>query len=124
MVGWHHRLNRRELGQIPGDGEGQGSLVCCSSWGHEESDKTWQLKNNNISTKILARVLMRTELNLYIHLRRINIFTVLTLPVQRHGEFSSVQLLRCIQLCNPTDCSMPGFPVFHCLPEFAQTHVH
>ena len=89
-----------------------------------ESDMTWQLKNNNISTKILARVLMRTELNLYIHLRRINIFTVLTLPVQRHGEFSSVQLLRCIQLCNPTDCSMPGFPVFHCLPEFAQTHVH
>ena len=43
MVGWHHRLNRRELGQIPGDGEGQGSLVCCSSWGHEESDTTEQL---------------------------------------------------------------------------------
>ena len=124
MVGWHHRLNRHELGQIPGDGDGQGSLVCCSSWGHEELDTTWQLNNNNISTEIMARVLMRIELNLYIHLRRTNIFTMLTLPVQRHGEFSSVQLLRCIQLCNPMDCSMPGFPVFHCLPEFAQTHVH
>ena len=27
-------------------------------------------------------------------------------------------------LCNPMDCSMPGFPILHCLPEFAQTHVH
>ena len=27
-------------------------------------------------------------------------------------------------LCHPMDLSMPGFPVFHCLPEFAQTHVH
>jgi len=27
-------------------------------------------------------------------------------------------------LCHPTDCSTPGFPVLHCLPEFAQTHVH
>ena len=27
-------------------------------------------------------------------------------------------------LCNPTDCSTPGFPVLHYLQEFAQTHVH
>ena len=32
MVGWHHRLNGHESEQAPGDGEGQGSLVCCSSW--------------------------------------------------------------------------------------------
>ena len=30
----------------------------------------------------------------------------------------------CPILCNPMDCSMPGFHVLHCLPEFAQTHVH
>ena len=30
----------------------------------------------------------------------------------------------CPTLCNPMDCSMPGFPVLHYLPEFAQTHVH
>ena len=30
----------------------------------------------------------------------------------------------CLTLCDPMDCSTPGFPVFHCLPEFAQTHVH
>ena len=123
MVGWHHRLNRHELGQIPGDGEGQGSQVCCSSWGHEELNTTWQLNNGNVSTKILVRVLMSAELNLYIYLRRTNIITMLTLPVQRHCEFSSVQLLRRIRLCNPMDCSMPGFPIFYCLSEFAQTQL-
>ena len=30
----------------------------------------------------------------------------------------------CPTLCHPIDCSMPGYPVFHHLPEFAQTHVH
>ena len=29
----------------------------------------------------------------------------------------------CLILCDPTDCSMPGFPLLHCLPEFAQIHV-
>ena len=33
MIGWHHRLNGDEFEQAPGDGQGQGSLVCCSSWG-------------------------------------------------------------------------------------------
>ena len=39
------------------------------------------------------------------------------------GQFSSVAQL-CLTLCNPMDCSMPGFLVLHHLPEFAQTHVH
>ena len=43
MVGWHHQLNRREFEQAPEDGNGQGSLVWCSPWGHEESDITVQL---------------------------------------------------------------------------------
>ena len=34
MVGWHQRLNGHEFEQAPGDGEGQGSLACCSPWGH------------------------------------------------------------------------------------------
>ena len=36
-----------ESQQTPGDSEGQGSLVCCSPWGHKESDTTEQLNNNN-----------------------------------------------------------------------------
>ena len=40
MVGWHQQLNGHEFEQIPGDGEEQGSLECCSPWGHKESDRT------------------------------------------------------------------------------------
>ena len=46
MVGWHHQLTGHEFEQTPGDGEGQGSLACCSPWGHKESDTTEQLNNN------------------------------------------------------------------------------
>ena len=37
-VGWHRRLNEHE--KALGDGEGQGSLACCSPWGLKESDMT------------------------------------------------------------------------------------
>ena len=38
MVGQYHQLNEYESEQTPGSGEGQGSLVCCSPWGHKECD--------------------------------------------------------------------------------------
>jgi len=37
MAGWHQQCHEHEFGQTPGDGEGQGGLVCCS---HKESDMT------------------------------------------------------------------------------------
>ena len=40
MVGWHHWLDGREFEWTPGDGDGQGSLACCDSWGRKESDTT------------------------------------------------------------------------------------
>ena len=40
MAGWHHRCNGHELGQTSEDGEGQGGLVCYSSWGLKELDMT------------------------------------------------------------------------------------
>ena len=46
MVGWHHQLNGREFEQTQGDDKGQGSLACCSPWGHKESDMTKLLNNN------------------------------------------------------------------------------
>ena len=51
MVGWHHRLDGLESEWTPGDGDGQGGLVYCSSWGRKESDTTDRLNC--------------TELNLY-----------------------------------------------------------
>ena len=47
MVRWHHWLNGYEFEQPPGDGTGQGSLACCSPWGHKESDMTEWLNSNN-----------------------------------------------------------------------------
>ena len=38
MVGWHHWLNGHEFEQTLRDREGQGSRMCCSSWGRKESD--------------------------------------------------------------------------------------
>ena len=40
MVGWRHKLNGHEFGQIWEVGDGQEGLACCSPWGHEESDMT------------------------------------------------------------------------------------
>ena len=51
MVGWHHLLNGHEFEQTPGDGEGQGSLVCCNPWGHKEM--TERLNNNHIAKRTL-----------------------------------------------------------------------
>ena len=46
MVGWHHRLNGHEFEQTPADGEGQGSLACCSPWGRKELETIERLNNN------------------------------------------------------------------------------
>ena len=45
MVGWHYQLKGHEFEQAPGDGDGQGSLACCSLWGCKELDTTEQLKS-------------------------------------------------------------------------------
>ena len=47
MVGWHHRLNGHEFEQSLGNGEGQGSLACCSPWGCTELDTTETLNNKS-----------------------------------------------------------------------------
>ena len=52
MVRWHHQLNKYGFEQTLGDGEGQGSLVCCSPWGHKASDTTEPLNNNNMRTGV------------------------------------------------------------------------
>ena len=44
MGGWHHQLSRHEFGSTLGAGDGQEGLVCCSTWGHKESDTNERLK--------------------------------------------------------------------------------
>ena len=48
MVGWYHSLNEHEFEQVPRDGEGLGSLACCSPRGGKESDTTERLNRTEI----------------------------------------------------------------------------
>ena len=43
MAGWHHQLSGREYDLTPVDGDGQGGLACCNSWGCKELDTTERL---------------------------------------------------------------------------------
>ena len=48
MAGWHHWLYRYGFGWPPGDGDGQGGLACCGSWGLKVSDTTEELIWNEL----------------------------------------------------------------------------
>ena len=52
MAGWHHWLDGCEFEWTPGDGDGQGGLVCCDSWGHKELDTTEWLNWTQIKTRL------------------------------------------------------------------------
>ena len=109
MARWHHWLDGRESQWTPGVGDGQGGLVCCDSWGHRESDTTEQLNWTEYTPDIPYAV--------------------------SSFNFSPLHFLHCCcccysvtqscpTLCNPMDCSTPGFPVRHYHLEFAQTYIH
>ena len=51
IIGWHHQLDGHEFEQVLGESEGQGSIECCSPWGHKALDTTWQLNNSTAQQK-------------------------------------------------------------------------
>ena len=55
MVGWHHQLYGHEFEQALGIGDRQGSLTCCSPWGHKESDLTERLYWTELDSGLLGR---------------------------------------------------------------------
>ena len=67
MIGWHHGLNGHEFEQATEVGDGQGSLACCSPWGHRQSDMT----------ELLNRTEANSEDN-SLQLRHIKICCILT----------------------------------------------
>ena len=77
MVGWHHRLDGHEFEQALGVGDGQGSLACCSPWGHKESDTTEQLnwteltdslqRRNSTSKDLPFRNSQRQDVDMFVH---------------------------------------------------------
>ena len=59
IVGWHHWLNAHECEQTLGVGDRQGSLACCSPWGHKKLDTTEQL--NWTELNVPCRVSLVTQ---------------------------------------------------------------
>ena len=57
MAEWHHQLNGHEFEQVLGDGDGQGSLACCSPWGCKESDVTERLNLTEYSIIYVLQLL-------------------------------------------------------------------
>ena len=51
LFGCHHRLNRHEFEQTPGDVEGHGSLACHIPWSHKELDTVEQLNNTKVQDR-------------------------------------------------------------------------
>ena len=62
MVGWYHQLNGHEFEQAPGDRQGQGSLACCSPWGHGLATEQ-QHRNNSINRPRYEIILNEIILN-------------------------------------------------------------
>ena len=127
MVGWHHQLTGYEFEQALGDGEGQGSLACCSPWGCKESDTTEQLnwtdrlmdydKCTTTSVTFQCCVFFGQLSSLILELLFMNI-------LEHINHLSQFSHSVCPTLWDPMDCSTPGFPVHHQLQELAETHVY
>ena len=61
MGGWHHWLDKLESEWTPGDGDGQGGLECCDSWGRKESDSTERLNWTELNLLIVSIVMPFSE---------------------------------------------------------------
>ena len=142
MGGWHHQLNAHEFEQTLGDSEGQGVLACCSPWGHKKSDTTERIdkyegryvEGKNICCVLLLSGLVfkrkpkkqkyskvKKELEFPFPIRTINEIIPLRWFPARHFEMRAAAAAAAK---SPMNCSMPGLPVYHWLPEFTQTHAH
>ena len=101
-----------------------------SPWGCKELDTTEQL---SLTLKINLKIFAFLLKNHYCGDKRINLKINIKIIVTSEAilgsenklviQFSSVAQ-SCPTLCDPMDCSTPGLPVHHQLPEFTQTHVH
>ena len=56
-----HPLNGHEFEQTLGNSEEQGSLACCSPWGHKKSNMTYRLNNNN-NLKYIHKIINKIKL--------------------------------------------------------------
>ena len=79
---------------------------------------------------IIATILVNKNMLKYLFLLSLNYHTILcqfqvySTVIQYHSVQFSLVAKSCPTLCDPMNCSTPGLPVHHQLPEFNQTHVH
>ena len=90
MVGLHHQLNGHEFEQTPGDSEGQGSLACCSPWGHKESDTTEQQNSNSNNSGDCIFSFLRNLLTVSM------VAAPTYIPTNNVGRFPSLHILSSI----------------------------
>ena len=82
-----------------------------------KNPKTNNLENSGIKVKIKHEQVTRKTANICISKQQTSVHPISSV------QFSSVAQL-CPTLCDPMNCSTPGLPVHHQLPEFTRTHVH
>ena len=78
MAGWHHWLDGREFEWTPGIGHGQGSLVCCDSWGRKESHTTEWLNWTEVKQYDLSGLQKGISLSLRGRLQRAGVVRFLS----------------------------------------------
>ena len=113
MVGWHHQINGHKFEQASGDGEGQGSLVCCSPWGCQQSDVNQQLLLLLLLSSVSRVRLCATpqtaahQAPLSLGFSREEHWSGLPFPSPMYESESEVAQ-SCPTLSDPMDCSLPG----------------
>ena len=121
--------NAGDPGSIPGSGrspgEGNGNPPLYSCLGNPMDRGAWWATVHGVT-----RVGHNLVTN---HLGMMEVFSTCEFIHESMLEHVQVKFLKCCccsvtqscpTLCHPMDCSMPGFPVHHHLPQLAQTHVH
>ena len=110
MIGWYHQLDGHEFKQALGDGEGQGSLVCCSSWGRKKLDMTGTTTTTKVLMDLQIFKFFKTVLGTSLEVQRLRLLasnakgqglipgqgTIIPHAVQ-HGQKRKFFLI----LCNP-----------------------
>ena len=92
MLGWHHWLDGRESEWTPGDGDGQGGLACCDSWGCKESDTTERLNWTELNWTHLILTASLFFMFLH-HLKPIPLFSGSYELLQESSHFSNIVTL-------------------------------
>ena len=105
------------LGRSPGEGHGNPLQYSCLENPHGQRSLAgfypWDLKDSDTIERLSTHRHIRVQSGLYGKC----VFDFLR-------QFCCSFTQSCLTLCDPTDCSTPGFPVLHHLAELAQTHVH